>query len=63
MYLVKEEVEKILKIMNDFPTATCFQLEQDSSSGIGQITKLTVSTNVNGYDGEFTTEISGVENW
>ena len=62
MYLHKEDVEKILKIMNDFPDASSFQLEQ-SGNEIGRITKLLVSTSVNGYLGEFTTEISGVENW
>ena len=62
MYLHKEDVEKILKIMNDFPDASSFQLEQLGGE-IGTITKLIVSTCVNGYLGEFTTEISGVENW
>ena len=62
MYLHKEDVEKILKIMNDFPDASSFQLEQLGGE-IGTITKLTVNTSVNGYLGEFTTEISGVENW
>lgn len=63
MYLCKEEVEKILEIMNKFPDAKNFYLEQDSSSGIGAVTSLTVFTEVNGYDGEFKIEISGVENW
>ena len=63
MYLCKEEVEKILEIMNKFPNAKNFMLEQDSSSGIGSVTNLTVFTEVNGYNGEFKIEISGVENW
>lgn len=63
MYLCKEEVEKILEIMNRFPDAKNFMLEQDSSSGIGSVTSLTVFTEVSGYDGEFKIEISGVENW
>jgi hypothetical protein len=62
MYLHKEDVEKILEIMKDFPDASSFQLQQ-SGTEIGKITKLIVSTSVNGYLGEFTTEISGVENW
>jgi len=63
MYLCKEEVQKILDIMNKFPDATAFELLQDSSSGIGSVTELIVRTTVNGLAGEFKTEISGVENW
>ena len=63
MYLCKEEVQKILDIMNQFPDATAFELLQDSSSGIGSVTELVVHTTVNGLAGEFKTEISGVENW
>lgn len=63
MYILKEEIEKILEIMNKFPDAKNFVLEQDSSSGIGSVTSLTVFTEVNGYDGEFKIEISGVEDW
>ena len=63
MYIHKQDVEKILEVMNKFPDARSFALEQDSSSGIGSITTLTVRTQVNGFDGEFKTEISGVDNW
>jgi hypothetical protein len=63
MYLCKEEVVKILETMDKFPEATSFELLQDNSSGIGSVTSLIVRTNVNGLDGEFKTEISGIENW
>jgi hypothetical protein len=63
MYLCIEEVEKILEIMKKFPEAGSFFLESDSSSGIGSTTTLTIRTRINGLDGEFKTEISGVENW
>jgi len=63
MYLCKEEVIKILEAMDKFPEASVFELLQDSSSGIGSVTSLIVRTNVNGLDGEFKTEISGIENW
>ena len=59
MYIDKQDVEKILEVMNKFPDAR-FALEQSSSLGIGSITTLTVHTQVNGFDGEFTVEISGV---
>jgi hypothetical protein len=63
MYLCREEVVKILEVMDKFPNSTSFELLQDNSSGIGSVTELIVRTQVNGLDGEFKTEISGVENW
>ena len=63
MYIHKRDVEKILEVMNKFPDAESFALAQESSSGIGSVTTLTVRTQVNGFDGDFTIEISGVENW
>jgi hypothetical protein len=63
MFLCREEVVKILEIMDKFSDATSFELLQDNSSGIGSVTSLVVHTNINGLDGEFKTEISGVENW
>ena len=63
MYLCKQEVQKILEVMEKFPEATSFELLQDNASGIGSITSLVVHTTVNGLDGEFKTEISGIENW
>jgi hypothetical protein len=63
MYLCREEVVKILEVMDKFPTAKSFELLQDNSSGIGSVTSLIVHTTVNDLDGEFKTEISGIENW
>jgi hypothetical protein len=63
MYLCRDEVVKILETMDLFPEATSFKLIEDSHSGIGSVTSLIVSTNINGLDGEFKVEISGVENW
>jgi hypothetical protein len=63
MYLCRDEVQKILNIMEKFPEAASFELHQENCSGIGSVTSLTVHTTVNGLDGEFKVEISGVENW
>ena len=63
MYLCREEVVKILDTMDKFPEARSFELLQDNTSGIGSVTSLIVHTTVNGLNGEFKTEISGVENW
>ena len=63
MYINKQDIEKILEVMNKFPDAESFALAQESSSGIGSVTTLTVRTRVNELDGEFSVEISGEENW
>jgi hypothetical protein len=62
IYLTIDDAKKVLEIMKKFPDATNYCLASESS-GIGSTTTLTVATTVNGVDGEFTTEISGVENW
>ena len=62
MYLCRDEVVKILETIDKFPDATSFELLQDGHSGIGSVTSLIVHTKINGLDGEFKTEISGVEN-
>jgi hypothetical protein len=63
MYISREEVQKILDTMDKFPDTDSFELIQDKHSGIGSVTTLIVHTTVNGLEGEFRTEISGVENW
>jgi hypothetical protein len=63
MYITKEDIEKILEVMNKFPTETTYCLKSDSSSGIGSTMTLTLQTTVEGLSGEFTVEISGVEDW
>ena len=63
MYINKRDVEKILEVMNKFPNAESFALAHEASSGIGSVITLTIRTQVNELDGEFSVEISGVENW
>lgn len=63
MYITRKDVEKVLEVMDKFPDTASFILQSDSSSGIGSTITLTVQTTVNDIDGEFTVEISGVEDW
>ena len=63
MYINKRDVEKILEVMNKFPDAESFALAHEASSGIGSVITLTIRTQVNELDGEFSVEIAGVENW
>jgi hypothetical protein len=63
MYLHKEELKKMLEILEQFPEAEIVDVEVDSSSGIGSVTTMKFNTEVNGVNGTFEVEISGVENW
>ncbi len=61
--LNKEDLKKILEIMDRFPETNLVDIEQDRSSGIGCITTVRVETEIQGLRGEFVVEISGVEDW
>ena len=63
MYLHKDDLKLISEIVSEFPDVDNFKLESDTSSGIGSVLKLIVSTKVMGRDADITFEISGVENW
>jgi hypothetical protein len=63
MYLHKEDLKLISEILAEFPEVETFKLESDSSSGIGSILKLIITTKVMGRDADITFDISGVENW
>lgn len=56
------ELNKIKKICEEVGTEY-FTLEQDSSSGIGSVLKLTYETEIADYPASITIEVSGVENW
>jgi hypothetical protein len=63
MYITKQEVEKILAVMNEFSDAKSYKLESDTSSGIGSVMTLTMDMKVKDRDALVKIEISGVEDW
>lgn len=63
MYITKQDVEKILSIMEEFPDAKSYLLESDNSSGIGSIVTLTLDMKVKDRDALVKFEIAGVEDW
>jgi hypothetical protein len=63
MILHRKDIDKVKEILDKFPDVEVFEIEQDSSSGIGSIVSITFSQEVNGIRGSFEIEISGVENW
>lgn len=63
MFLHKKDLKLISEIVAEFPEVETFRLDHDSSSGIGSILKLTLTTKVIGKDADITFEIAGVEDW
>lgn len=63
MKITKNEAERILEVISQFPEVDQFELDQYNDSGIGSLTTLIVSTTINGIKGKFTIEISNLEDW
>ena len=63
MYITKQEVEKILLVMEEFPDAKSYKLEADNSSGIGNILSLIMEMTINNRNAVVKVEIAGVEDW
>lgn len=64
IYFQKRDIEKILEIINSFPSQVHnYQLEYDGSSGIGYCIDLIIEQEINGIKGEFRIPIAGVDEW
>jgi hypothetical protein len=63
MFLHRKDIELISEIVAEFPDIQTFKIDSDSTSGIGTIVKLTLTTKVMGRDADVTFEISGVKDW
>ena len=63
MYIHRDDLKKMVEIMDKFPNIETFLIEQDNSSGIGSITYMTIRTTIEGEEGEFKIEVSGVQDW
>ena len=56
------ELNKIKKICEEVSTEY-FTLEQDNSSGIGSVLKMSYETEIADYPATVSIDVSGVENW
>jgi len=63
MYLHKDDVKRMMEIFDKFPEVEVAEIQQDSSSGIGSHTTMTIETRVNDEPGRFEIVVSSVENW
>lgn len=63
MFLHRKDIEKIQDVLEKFPDVESFEIECDNSSGIGSCVTMTFNHQVNGLNGSFNVEISGIEDW
>jgi len=63
IFLTRKDIEKIKEVLDQFPDLDVFELEQDSSSGIGSITTMTFAREIGGLRGSFEIEVSGIKDW
>lgn len=59
----REDIDKIVEVLKQFPDAGSFQLEIVAESGIGTTGAMIIPTVVNGMYGDFRVEIWGTETW
>jgi len=63
MYITPQDVQKLQDIMQAFPNADSFKLNEINNNAICSYLTVTISTTVNGYYGEFTTVFRGIESF
>jgi hypothetical protein len=59
----REDIDKIVEVLNQFPNAGSFELEINGESGIGTTGAMIIPMVVDGTHGEFRVELWGSENW
>ena len=63
MYILRENIAKIIELMDKFPDAHTYQLETENRSAIGTDMYLIITDNFNGVFGDLKVEVSGVDKW
>ena len=61
--LFTDEIQKLQEILEKFPEATMVTLTRNTGSGIGYTLTAAIPYSHDDVTGEFTTEITGVDNW
>ena len=60
---MRDELKKIVEVLEKFPDAAYIEIEKDSSSGIGFSLKTAVPLDIDGTTGMFTMDLTDVSNW
>jgi hypothetical protein len=61
--LLPTYLDKVADIISANRIVSAVTLEQDRSSGVGQVTTMSWHADVNGYFTKMTVQINGVEDW
>ena len=61
--IMRDELKKIVEVLEKFPDAAYIEIEKDSSSGIGFYLKTAVPLDIDGTTGMFTMDLTDVSNW
>jgi hypothetical protein len=63
MYLHRDDLKRMLEVLEKFPKVEVVNVESDTSSGIGAHTTMKLETLIDGVSGTFEIVISSVETW
>ena len=63
MFLHRDDLKKMLSVLDKFPEVETVEVKQDNSSGIGSHTTMIFDAVMNETSGSFEIVISSVENW
>ena len=61
--LTKNDVEAMLAVMNKFPQDKNYQIEYDTTPGLGYTLAVVVDVSIKGQPGEFKIDIATPEMW
>jgi hypothetical protein len=63
MYLHRDDLKKMLEVLEKFPAVEVVNVDSDTSSGIVAHTTMKLETQIDGVSGTFEVVISSVETW
>lgn len=63
IWLNKADIKKIQETLELFPEVDAFQLQVESTSGIGYTIDMIVPQHINSVEGEFKIPVVGVQDW
>lgn len=63
MFLDRKDIARIQEVLDKFTDVDTFEINADTSSGIGAYITMTFPQEINGMRASVEIEISGVEDW
>jgi hypothetical protein len=63
MYLHRDDLKKMLEVLEKFPEVDVVKVKSDNGSGIGAHTTMKFNTKIGDVPGSFEVVVSSVESW